>query len=185
MKKALKIFFTALAVVIVALIIILLLSTLSDELNKQAREDTTDVDIQQDFDFDMDDIQIDMGDLEQEQDFSDIEVDDIDELVIQTLEEGDGEAAKAGDNLSVHYTGRLLNTDEVFDSSYNRDMPFEFTLGTGQVIQGWEEGIEGMKVGEKRILQIPSVMGYGATGSGASIPPNAGLEFEVELLEIL
>jgi FKBP-type peptidyl-prolyl cis-trans isomerase len=108
---------------------------------------------------------------------------DAEEFKITTLVEGEGQETKDGDTLVVHYTGKLLD-GTVFDSSLDRDEPFEFTLGAGGVIQGWEEGMQGMKVGEKRILTIPSSMGYGETGSGERIPPGAGLEFEVELLEI-
>ncbi len=105
------------------------------------------------------------------------------EFEIVTLEEGKGEASESGDTLVVHYTGTLLD-GTVFDSSLERGDPFEFVLGEGMVIQGWEEGMKDMQVGEKRIITIPSSMGYGEMGSPPTIPPNAGLEFEVELLEI-
>ncbi len=105
------------------------------------------------------------------------------EFKIETLEEGSGELSKEGDILVVHYTGRLLD-GTIFDSSVERDDPFEFTLGAGMVIQGWEEGMKDMKEGEKRILTIPSSMGYGEFGSPPNIPGGAGLEFEVELIEI-
>jgi FKBP-type peptidyl-prolyl cis-trans isomerase len=87
----------------------------------------------------------------------------------------------------MNYTGKLLNGttfDSNVDPKFNHVTPFEFTLGAGMVIRGWDEGLVGMKVGEKRILTIPSDMGYGARGAGASIPPNAALVFEVELLKI-
>jgi len=101
----------------------------------------------------------------------------------EILKEGTGEAAKNGDKVSVHYTGWLENGTK-FDSSIDRGTPFEFTLGTGQVIQGWDLGVAGMKVGEKRKLTIPAELGYGAQGAGGVIPPNATLIFEVELLDI-
>src|SRR3989344_3490583 len=101
----------------------------------------------------------------------------------EILKEGTGEAAKNGDKVSVHYTGWLENGTK-FDSSIDRGTPFEFTLGTGQVIQGWDLGVAGMKVGEKRKLTIPAELGYGAQGAGGVIPPNAVLIFEVELLAV-
>lgn len=90
--------------------------------------------------------------------------------------------SKKGDTLSMHYTGSLTDGTE-FDSSRSRG-PFEFTLGAGQVIQGWERGLEDMCVGDKRKLHIPSDLGYGARGAGGVIPPNADLVFDVELLKI-
>lgn len=96
---------------------------------------------------------------------------------------GSGAAAKAGDRVQVHYTGRLEN-GSVFDSSRTRNQPFEFQLGVGQVIRGWDEGVAGMRVGDKRQLTIPSDLGYGSRGAGGVIPPNATLIFDVELLKI-
>lgn len=95
---------------------------------------------------------------------------------------GEGPEARSGDVVLVHYTGRLKNGTK-FDSSVDRGEPFKFTLGRGQVIQGWDEGIAGMKAGGKRKLIIPSKLGYGAEGSG-KIPGNAELHFEVELVAI-
>ena len=92
--------------------------------------------------------------------------------------------AKDGDSLSMHYTGKLYTNGEKFDSSLDRDSPFEFTLGRGQVIKGWDEGIQGMCVGEKRKLVIPSGKGYGASGSPPKIPGGATLVFDIELLNI-
>lgn len=106
----------------------------------------------------------------------------ITELGIEDISVGDGKEAQKGDTVSVHYTGTLLNGEQ-FDSSYDRGEPFSFTIGEGGVIQGWEQGIPGMKVGGKRKLTIPADLGYGETGSG-SIPPNATLVFEVELVEV-
>jgi len=95
--------------------------------------------------------------------------------------------AKNGDTLSMNYTGRLTN-GTVFDSNvdpkFGHVTPFEFVLGAGQVIKGWDEGLVGMKVGEKKTLTIPPEKGYGATGAGSAIPPNATLIFDVELLGI-
>lgn len=102
-------------------------------------------------------------------------------LKIETLVEGSGAEAKAGDNIRVDYVGTLEDGTK-FDSSYDRGMPLVFTLGSGRVIQGWEQGILGMKVGEKRKLTIPSGLAYGAAGIPGVIPPNATLIFEVELL---
>jgi FKBP-type peptidyl-prolyl cis-trans isomerase len=100
------------------------------------------------------------------------------------LVEGTGETAVAGKTISVHYTGALTD-GRVFDSSVTRGTPFEFPLGAGMVIQGWERGFDGMKVGGKRRLVIPAELGYGAAGAGGGlIPPNATLIFEVELLDV-
>lgn len=96
---------------------------------------------------------------------------------------GTGPEAKAGDRVSVHYVGRL-ESGRQFDSSRDRGKPFEFTLGEGRVIRGWDEGVAGMQVGGLRTLVIPPDLGYGAHGAGAVIPPNATLVFEVELLGI-
>jgi FKBP-type peptidyl-prolyl cis-trans isomerase len=100
---------------------------------------------------------------------------------------GDGAAARAGNKVSVHYTGWLYNNGTKgakFDSSVDRGQPFEFTLGAHQVIAGWDEGVAGMKVGGKRTLIIPAALGYGAQGAGNVIPPNATLMFDVELLGV-
>lgn len=105
------------------------------------------------------------------------------ELKVEVLKEGDGAVAEAGQSVSVHYTGWLLDGTK-FDSSVDRGTPFEFPLGAGRVIQGWDKGVQGMKIGEKRKLTIPPEMGYGARGAGAVIPPNSILVFEVELLSL-
>ena len=106
------------------------------------------------------------------------------ELQIEILKQGTGEEVKSGDNIAVHYTGTLEDGTK-FDSSLDRGKPFAFTLGIGQVIKGWDIGVLGMKVGEKRKLVIPSEFGYGETGTpGGPIPPNSTLIFEVELLSI-
>jgi FKBP-type peptidyl-prolyl cis-trans isomerase len=104
------------------------------------------------------------------------------ELLIETIVEGTGEGAVVGDTLSVNYLGTFLDGTK-FDSSYDRNEPFEFELGSGYVIQGWDQGLVGMKVGEKRKLTIPSDLAYGVNGSG-SIPGDTNLIFEIELLEI-
>jgi len=103
---------------------------------------------------------------------------------------GSGAEARPGMMVSVHYTGWLYDPSapetrgKKFDSSKDRGQPFEFQLGKGDVIAGWDEGVAGMKVGGTRVLTIPSNMGYGARGAGADIPPNSGLVFEVELLGV-
>src|SRR3954469_19528474 len=102
-------------------------------------------------------------------------------LTIVDLVDGDGDACAAAQSVTVHYTGWLQNGQK-FDSSHDRDEPFEFDLGGGRVIRGGEEGVQGMKVGGKRKLTIPPELGYGARGAGGVIPPNATLVFEVELL---
>jgi FKBP-type peptidyl-prolyl cis-trans isomerase len=106
-----------------------------------------------------------------------------DKLVITDEKIGDGAEAKAGQLVTVHYTGRLTDGTK-FDSSLDRNQPFRFMLGVGQVIKGWDEGVVGMKIGGKRKLVIPAEKGYGARGAGAAIPPNATLEFDVELLSV-
>ena len=101
--------------------------------------------------------------------------------------EGTGEEATAGNHVSVHYTGWLYSNGvkgAKFDSSKDRNDPFGFALGAGQVIRGWDEGVQGMRVGGTRVLVIPPELGYGARGAGGVIPPNATLMFEVELLDI-
>ncbi len=105
------------------------------------------------------------------------------DLVKEDLAVGTGAEAKDGDKVKVHYTGRLLKTNFMFDSSVGKK-PFEFTIGQGNVIKGWDEGVPGMKVGGKRKLVIPPDLGYGASGSPPKIPANAGLKFDIELLEI-
>ncbi|MDG1453052.1 MAG: FKBP-type peptidyl-prolyl cis-trans isomerase [Methylophilaceae bacterium] len=103
---------------------------------------------------------------------------------------GEGREAEPGFMVSVHYTGWLYDENapehkgEKFDSSVDRGQPFEFALGAGQVIQGWDQGFAGMKIGGKRTLIIPSEMGYGKRGAGGVIPPNAALVFDVELLDV-
>lgn len=104
-------------------------------------------------------------------------------LEIEEIECGDGEEAQSGDTLEVHYEGRLEDGSK-FDASRDRGATFEFQLGAGQVIQGWDEGLVGMKIGGKRLLTIPPELGYGKSGSPPVIPPNATLVFEVELMDI-
>jgi FKBP-type peptidyl-prolyl cis-trans isomerase FkpA len=108
-------------------------------------------------------------------------------LQYEDLKLGSGEQAKAGGYVSVHYTGWLHDGGskaKPFDSSVPRGEPFEFALGAGQVIRGWDEGVQGMRVGGTRMLIIPAALGYGARGAGGVIPPNATLCFEVELLSV-
>lgn len=97
---------------------------------------------------------------------------------------GDGAEATAGDQVTVHYSGWLAADSTLFDSSIERGQPFSFALGAGRVIPGWDEGVAGMRVGGERQLVIPPELGYGAQGAGNSIPPNATLIFEVELLSV-
>ncbi len=100
---------------------------------------------------------------------------------------GEGDEAKKGQSVTVHYTGWLFNEGEKgakFDSSLDRRDPFVFSLGAGMVIRGWDEGVAGMKVGGERTLIIPAELGYGARGAGGVIPPNATLQFDVQLLAV-
>ena len=114
----------------------------------------------------------------------------ITELVKTDAKPGTGPEAASGQNVTVHYTGWLYDETKgdkkgsKFDSSRDRNEPFTFRLGAGQVIQGWDEGVAGMKVGGQRTLTIPPQYGYGARGAGGVIPPNATLKFEVELLDL-
>lgn len=104
-------------------------------------------------------------------------------LIIEDLSEGAGDAARAGQTVSVHYTGWLTDGSK-FDSSRDRNEPFSFPLGARRVIAGWDEGVQGMKIGGKRKLTIPAELGYGKRGAGGVIPPDATLVFEVELLDV-
>ncbi len=105
------------------------------------------------------------------------------ELIIEDITLGEGAEAQAGQKVSVHYTGWLEDGTK-FDSSKDRNDPFEFPLGRGYVIPGWDQGVAGMKVGGSRKLTIPPHLGYGASGAGSVIPPNATLIFEVDLLAV-
>jgi FKBP-type peptidyl-prolyl cis-trans isomerase FkpA len=113
-----------------------------------------------------------------------------DELQKTDVKQGTGTEATPGKSVVVHYTGWLYDTSKPdshgakFDSSRDRNDPFRFALGAGQVIKGWDEGVAGMKVGGQRTLVIPPQMGYGARGAGGVIPPNATLIFDVELLDV-
>jgi len=113
------------------------------------------------------------------------------ELIKTDVKVGTGDVATAGHNVSVHYTGWLYDAaapdhhGAKFDSSRDRGQPFQFPLGAGRVIKGWDLGVEGMKIGGQRTLTIPPELGYGARGAGGAIPPNATLVFDVELLGVL
>jgi FKBP-type peptidyl-prolyl cis-trans isomerase len=104
-------------------------------------------------------------------------------LIIEDLEQGSGPQVQSGDTVEVHYTGKLTDGTK-FDSSLDRNRPYQFTLGAGQVIAGWDQGVAGMQVGGKRRLTIPPELAYGAQGIEGIIPPDATLVFEVELLGI-
>ena len=106
------------------------------------------------------------------------------DLVVTELSEGDGPAATSGSNVSVHYVGVAHSTGEEFDASYNRGTPLQFRLGAGQVIAGWDQGVQGMKVGGRRQLVIPPHLGYGDRGAGGVIQPGETLVFVVDLLEV-
>lgn len=114
---------------------------------------------------------------------------ELDDLTVIDIRVGDGEQVEPGDTAVVHYTGWLYDPEagdrrgEQFDSSRG-GMPFEFQLGRGRVIEGWDEGVAGMRVGGRRYLFIPPEYGYGESGSGESIPPNAPLFFDVELVDV-
>lgn len=104
-------------------------------------------------------------------------------LKYEELTVGEGATAAAGQQVTVHYTG-WLDDGTKFDSSHDRNDPFQFSLGQGMVIKGWDEGVEGMNIGGKRKLTIPADLGYGASGAGGVIPPNATLVFDVELIAL-
>lgn len=159
----LKIATIVISAIVIAFILLNLFSLIQGDINQPAVEEENNLNLQE---------EIVMG-IEAE------------EFLVETLQEGSGEkTSQDGDTLVVHYTGRLLD-GTVFDSSVEKGDPFQFNLGEGGVIQGWEKGMKDMKIGEKRKLTIPSEMGYGEFGSPPIIPPGAGLEFEVELIEIL
>lgn len=105
------------------------------------------------------------------------------ELVITDLIEGKGKVAEPGDTVSCHYVGVAFSTGEEFDASWNRGEPLRFTVGVGQVIQGWDQGLLGMRVGGRRRLEIPAALAYGARGAGGAIGPNESLIFVVDLVD--
>jgi peptidylprolyl isomerase len=107
-----------------------------------------------------------------------------DELLIEEIVVGDGEKAKVGQSAVVHYVGVGVTSGEEFDASWNRGEPFDFPLGAGHVIKGWDQGVVGMRVGGRRRLVIPSHLGYGERGAGGVIAPNETLIFVVDLLEL-
>ena len=106
-------------------------------------------------------------------------------VTVTSTAPGDGHTfPKKGDKLTMHYTGTLVSDGSVFDSSHKRGRPFQFVIGQGQVIKGWDEGVAKLSRGEKAVLEMTADYGYGAAGAGGVIPPNASLKFEVELLGI-
>jgi FKBP-type peptidyl-prolyl cis-trans isomerase len=109
---------------------------------------------------------------------------DVDGIHIEDVREGNGKIAKNGNTVSVNYLGTLASNGQKFDSSYDRNEPITFKLGSGQVIEGWEKGIIGMKIGGKRTLTIPPDKAYGADGYPPVIPPNSTLKFDVELVDV-
>jgi FKBP-type peptidyl-prolyl cis-trans isomerase len=125
-----------------------------------------------------------------QQDLPPMETSKVAELIKKDMTRGEGAEAKAGQQVTVHYTGWLYDEaapeqkGKKFDSSRDRGTPFDFSLGAGQVIKGWDQGVQGMKVGGHRTLIIPPAMGYGKRGAGGVIPPNATLVFDVELLGV-
>jgi peptidylprolyl isomerase len=106
------------------------------------------------------------------------------ELQIEDITVGEGDEAKPGQHVSVHYVGVAFSSGKEFDASYNRGEPFEFPLGGGQVIQGWDRGVAGMRVGGRRRLTVPPELGYGSRGAGGVIKPNETLIFVVDLLGV-
>ena len=106
------------------------------------------------------------------------------ELGIDDLVVGDGDEAVTGKKVTVHYVGVAFRSGDEFDASWNRGRPFEFKLGQGQVIPGWDEGVAGMRVGGRRVLVVPPGLGYGAQGADDAIPPHATLVFDVELIDV-
>ena len=149
---------------IVAFILLNLFSIFKTDLNKPKVEEQTEIESETEI-------------TEQPE----TEAEDVEELLIEVLEAGEGDEVKNGDTLSVHYKGSLLD-GTVFDQSGEK--PFSFKIGEASVIQGWEQGLLGMQVGEKRLLTIPSEMAYGPVGSPPAIPGGAALQFEVELVDI-
>ena len=106
-------------------------------------------------------------------------------LTLRTTQNGDGKRfPRPGNKLTMHYTGTLASTGAQFDSSRDRGQPFTFTIGVGQVIKGWDQGVMQMSLGQRANLYIPSALGYGVQGAGRDIPPNSNLIFDVELLAI-
>ncbi|MFG2719363.1 FKBP-type peptidyl-prolyl cis-trans isomerase [Streptomyces sp. NPDC048416] len=106
------------------------------------------------------------------------------DLEIKEIWEGDGAVAKAGDNVKVHYVGVAFSTGEEFDASWNHGTPLQFQLGTGRVIRGWDQGIQGMKVGGRRRLTIPPHLAYGDRGAGSAIAPGETLIFVCDLVSV-
>lgn len=106
------------------------------------------------------------------------------ELIVKDVIEGDGPVAKPGDTVSAHYVGVAFSTGEEFDASWNRGVPLDFKIGAGQVIQGWDQGIPGMKVGGRRRLEVPAQMAYGDSAAGSVIAPGEALIFVVDLMGV-
>lgn len=123
------------------------------------------------------------GKYDEKPDIADTSGDPPTKLVIKDLKTGSGKAAANGDNVTVNYVGRNWSNNQEFDTSFGKD-PFTFVLGQGNVIQGWDKGVKGMKVGGRRLLVIPPDLGYGSAGQGASIPPDETLVFVVDLKKV-
>ena len=170
-------------VVAIILIVVFVIGSGDEDSQTESTEQTTDTDAPNTEPSDVESQDTQSGD-------EDVEVDSVDSenaLIINTTTEGEGDAvAQPGDRITVDYEGRLNDKDgDVFDSSYERGIPFDFVLGQGEVIAGWDQGLLNTKVGQILTLTIPPELGYGENGVGDSIPPNSTLFFTVEVIDIV